>query len=587
MLAVHREVSDDMNYFKQRRGVATIVGMFFFVVIMAAALAAFSAAFLLQENMINTQLKVTQQNIVNLDEDFVITTEFDITDSNRLCLNIENTGSEPLQIVDIWIVNKTDPYPANRYEIDYTDMHIPISSISNMLEDPPLYLTEGTYEFKVVTKSGTIKTTELVVPNTSNPDTRLEIEVSALVPSINSGDNTILMMHVYNRGNTTLTDVQPNGNFTTSPDTYIKSSTLLSPSSGKLGPNGDIIFSWKNKIQGSTGSSVTFNASAKARIADKVACNDNSFIFSDYDTASLFLARASAEDVAGKPDIFGSIPSPFGSVGGTKTGHFGVVIINPTNNNMEIFQVAIQVIVEGGAQVFKVDSVVGVEPTTGWTDSLTLLSWKDATTPIVIAPHGAEQWIARIQPISVGDLPTNAVIFNTYTSYGQYSKGTIDTMGVAGANAPIVEVHQSTDNPGTDHTYLVKGRISDENKQYNVTIANAGDETIDSGSYLLVTIPPAFTDLTNGTFSAGLLPESTITFDDGSQQVPVKLTTDMTTGTSRTYSFTTTTPIVEETTMYLITITGTGTVTDAIGGTHLIGAVGQTIVQVCPDASCP
>jgi len=61
----------------------------------------------------------------------------------------------------------------------------------------------------------------------------------------------------------------------------------------------------------------------------------------------------------------------------------------------------------------------------------------------------------------------------------------------------------------------------------------------------------------------------------------------MTTGTSRTYSFTATTPIVEETTMYLITLTGTGTVTDAIGGTHLIGAVGQTIVQVCPDASCP
>ena len=102
-------VLDNMKNFrpKNRRGISTIVGTFFFVVIMVGAFTGFFAAFQLQEDLVDTLLQVTTRNMVNLDENFVITANYDSANSNRLCVSAENIGNGPLQILDIWIVNKT------------------------------------------------------------------------------------------------------------------------------------------------------------------------------------------------------------------------------------------------------------------------------------------------------------------------------------------------------------------------------------------------------------------------------------------------------------------------------------------------
>ncbi|KAF6244992.1 hypothetical protein [Nitrosopumilus sp. b2] len=574
-----------MNTLGNRRGISTIVGAFFFVVIMIGAFAAIFAAFQLQENLIITQLDLTERNMKNLDENFIIAPAFDSSNGNRLCISVKNTGTNPVEIADIWIINKTDPFPAKRFEVDFKDAFIPISSDSDVVGSKVLNLIDGTYDIKVVSKSGTIRTTELDVVS-STPDPRLVVETYSSAPSINNGDDTIFIMHVYNRGNTTLTDVQPNGIITASPASFLQSSALLSPSSvSRLEPNEDAVFTWKNNIQGAVGASVALAGSAKAKVA---GCDGSSFITSNTDTTNIFVARALTEkDLFAKPEIFASSPSPFGSVGAGQEGHFGMVVMNPTNQNMDVYQVALQVIVEEGKQVFKDNTITGIKPTTDWEDSKTLLNWKNFANPITIPPHSAEEWIAKIQPVAIEDLPINSLVFNAYTSFGQYSKGTIDTFGISKANAPIVEVYQSGDLLGIDRKYLVKGILSNSTKTYNVTIANTGQEQINSDSFLLLTVPPVFANLVNTTIPTGLEPQQKIIFDDGSQQIPLKLTLPLTSGLSRTYAFTATAPTVEETTMYLFTLTATGSATDAVGGTHIIGSVGQTIVQICPDPTCP
>ena len=132
--------------FKNRTAISTIVGTFFFVVVMVGAFTAFILMMQTNSEFLNTQLSTSQNEIEKIQGQFTIAAAYDATGtSKRLCVSVKNAGSTPLEIADLFIVNKTNN-EARQFDIDFRDTFVPASSIRDILDNQPITLTSaGTF----------------------------------------------------------------------------------------------------------------------------------------------------------------------------------------------------------------------------------------------------------------------------------------------------------------------------------------------------------------------------------------------------------------------------------------------------------
>ena len=162
------------SYSNSRRGISTVVGALLFTVLMIAAFSVLSLALDVQTDIVSTQRMVTDVEIKKQQERFGIAA---VTDGNNtLSINVNNLGQNPVEISSIWITNKTlTDQPTKRFDIDYNDAFISSGFTSDILKSKTLTLIPDTYDIKIISSFGTIKTIELTVGLGTSGGLRAEI----------------------------------------------------------------------------------------------------------------------------------------------------------------------------------------------------------------------------------------------------------------------------------------------------------------------------------------------------------------------------------------------------------------------------
>jgi hypothetical protein len=401
----------------QRRAISTIVGMFFFMVVMAGAFTAFILMMEANTDFLEAQVRVSQHEIDKIQEKFsaLIQTEPYRNPSGNviggfnkfnLTVLVENTGKNHVEIVDLWIINKTlpdgkecqthssKPCEAKLIEIHPSDAFIPIRTTVNVLENTPVTLERGRYDLKLVTALGN---TEIIPFRVGGPPLLLKLVTSP--PNVANLGNLTLTYIITNNSTKTFYDVKlfenENGEFATiTPSTAIQGDNayqILGQSViPQLDPNESGVLTVTYKLTGAKGSKITFttNVTAKKEL-DSIDWD----IFSNNETVTITMEEQSGGAFGAlrqKPEIFIVIPGPAGeSFGDSDRGYFGVIIINPTNQTMIIHRVSLFAAQGGGGtQVVTIadeDSFDHISPIGKWACSG---SSKTGSGPVDVVLNG-------------------------------------------------------------------------------------------------------------------------------------------------------------------------------------------------------
>jgi len=181
----------------QRKGISSIVGGIFFLVLMTSGFTVYYVALNTQSQMLDTQQIIADNEVAKIKEKFVVAASSSGV-NNLLSLQVLNTGNNPIEIADVWIVNKTDAAePAAKYDLDYRDVSIPVGHNGNILSNTPLYLISDIYDIKVISSIGTIQAVEYDVAGGSNV---LRAQMVAIPPDVRFGENATVALIVTNTG---------------------------------------------------------------------------------------------------------------------------------------------------------------------------------------------------------------------------------------------------------------------------------------------------------------------------------------------------------------------------------------------------
>jgi len=118
----------------RQKGISSIVGGIFFLVLMTSGFTVYYIALDTQSQMLDVQQIIADTEVAKIKEKFVVAASSDSGDNNRLSLQVVNVGNNPVEIGDVWIINKTDAAaPAARYDLDYRDASIPVGHSRNIV----------------------------------------------------------------------------------------------------------------------------------------------------------------------------------------------------------------------------------------------------------------------------------------------------------------------------------------------------------------------------------------------------------------------------------------------------------------------
>jgi len=194
------------NGLNKKKGISSIVGGIFFLVLMTSGFTVYYVALDSQSQMLETQQVIADYEVAKIREKFVVAASSDSGDNNRLSLQVVNIGNNPIEIADVWIINKTDAAePAAKHDVDYRDAFIPVGHNSNILANKPLYLISDIYDIKVISSIGTIQAVEYDVAGGSNI---LNAQMVAIPQDVRFGENVTVILMVTNTGEFDLDQVQ-------------------------------------------------------------------------------------------------------------------------------------------------------------------------------------------------------------------------------------------------------------------------------------------------------------------------------------------------------------------------------------------
>ncbi|KAG2479171.1 MAG: Pilin/Flagellin, FlaG/FlaF family [Nitrosopumilales archaeon] len=580
--------------FKGRKGIASVIGGLFFLVLMTSGFTVYYIALESQAEMINTQQLVASTEIKKIQEKFAISVAADSSNNNLLQIQVKNQGYYPIEIADVWIINKTDTnQPVTKYELDYSDAFIPAGYGGQILENTPLYMNPDLYDIKVVSILGTIRTAELDVVNNNN---YLRAELYAIPPNVHIGENVTIAMHVTNVGEFTVENVAPSLPLMVNPSSSISSFAEISTLPVDLGPSESAFFTWHYTLGGIAGINVDLSNYATGTLSGlTIQSNTDSDSVRTKDSLEGELIVLN-QDLLSRPEIFMVIPSPFGV--DDETALWGVNVVNPTPINMNVSKVTISAITtrpQKQDKVFDEDfcNPITVAPTpNSWScPAQNQIMWKDISNPLKIPPYSAFPFLVKTEPGFLAgafdDLETVLIQADLFTTLGEFGKtgygSSIDNKGNALVNVFLSTVPDSTLIPDI---YSYKGGIlASTPTTFHATLADFDSDSsykIAAGAKLIINVPK---DWTNVSFT----PDTD--FDITQQTV---LTQTQIVGETnfqiqsggKSITFTATPPCVENIQMFVMYILADGRVIHSTENDFSMGPLAEIVLQVVPNGPC-
>jgi len=606
-----------MRFFKfyknRNKGISSVVGGLFFLVLMTTGFSVYYVAIDYQSKMIDTQQAIADAEIKKIQEKYAISVASDPDESNRLQIFVKNQGYHPIEIANIWIVNKTDASePATKYELNYADSFVPAGWGGQILENTPLYMVTDLYDIKTVSTLGTVRTAELDVNGINN----LRAELYMISPDVKLGENATVVMYVTNIGSTLVTDVTPDNDPPLSDNpTWISNSQLVSPSSIDLEPSQSGIFVWQTRL------STSGTVNSKLMFTDSVSGIESATgntVQSNVDSDKITLQLGGggeiivSDELFGRPQIFMIFPN---AVGDDEFDRplWGVLVANPTNQPMSVSKVVIMAIspratssdkifVDNCHEKTDVTKPVAVAPTTDrWTcPESNQLMWRDLSDPVIVQPRSVHPFLVRIGADNFGSSTPDAINILiqplVFTELGQFGKGGYgSTMHSKNAAMPNVFLSKVS-SPGTAaNSANMLGNITriteGSTVVFNATLVDMGDDItygINAGTKLIINLPKEWT-FSHVASSTGFNILPVQTFPDGSTQIVGELTLDINQQSqARIIKFYVTAPAVTSAKMYVMYILAAGTATgDSPSGVFTVGPIAETVLQVCPSTGCP
>ena len=580
-----------------KKGISSIVGGIFFLVLMTAGFTVYYVALDSQSQMLDTQQIIADNEISKIQEKFVIAASSDA--GNVLSVQVVNTGNNPVEIADIWVINKTDAnQPAQRYDdLDFRDVSIPVGHSGNILENynPPITLIPDIYDIKVVSSLGTIQRVEYDVNGGSNI---LSAQMVAIPNDVRFGENVTIALIVTNTGTFDVTEVRANTEFDVSPNQCRDPPSMIFGGPSDLAPAQSTMFFWDCILDPPLDNTITFTGNATGLLSgvsvDSNSASD-SVVVRDFSSAGGTLILE--QELLNRPEIFMAIPSPFGDDPNDQ-GLWGVNVVNPTPSPMEVSKVTITAITARPQlqdKLFDENScpVTTVPPTpASWSCPVqNQLMWKDFSSPITIPAYSVFPFAVEAGPgrlAGAGDiLETILVSSNVFTTLGQFGKTSYGS-SMVNDNSALVNVFLSSvkDSTATANIMINQtGLLAQSPVTFYATIADFDDATnfkIDAGSRIIINVPRDWTAISYPADPDFIITDNTFL---GQTQIIGELTGVISNG-GKSLEFSATPPCVTQPTMYVMYILADGEVLDDTTPQIAVGPLAEIILQVIPNGPC-
>ena len=589
-----------------RRGISTIVGGIIFLVLLTSGFSTFYIALDVQKDTINTQREISKDIVEKTLEQFVISAGTNPVD-NKLGIQIKNQGPNPVEISNIWIINKSSaevpPNSAKSYNIQYEDAFIPPGFGSAVLENTPLYLVPNDYTIKVVSSLGSIKRTDLTVGGPNN----LLAELFTIPPDVRQGENVTIALRITNVGDTPLVDVEPHY---IPPDVkplvQISSSQFISPSPVTLDPAESTIFTWHYKVKTDATVGVKVNFTSAANATDSATGFD---ILSNNATDWIIIRDpqgGSGEEIVikdelfAKPDIFMIAPITFGD--DDEQALWGVTVANPTDATMFVTKVSLTALyatANSNQEIFTVNcpnTNLAPLPDDYWTcPNDNQLIWYDDTSPYYRQPIPARSAFSFLVTAAPGKVTSgigmDSVVIHAavFTSLGTFGEAAWTTTMSKNTEA-LVNVYLTDDTaaPWTDNLTMRGNRmgiLSGSTQTFQIVLAelNTSSQNIEDGAVLIINIPKDWILITPLNEYVGFVdPPIVNNFPDGSSQIVGELIDDLD-GVGKMISFDAVAPSVACDKMYVMHVLANG----VTNNNNPIGPIAEIVLQVNPIGACP
>ncbi len=603
-------------YLNRKRGISTIVGGIIFLVLLTAGFSTFFVAMDVQSDTVNAQRAVSDSMIEKTQEKFSIGVATD--DSNpwhKLGIQVKNEGTNPIQISNIWIINKSQlGLPAKSIQISSSDAYIPAGHSLSILEnqrltiDPALIAGDNDlYDIKVISTLGTIKQTELNVGGNNY----LQAELFTIPPDVRLNENVTLALRVTNVGPTDITGIAPDLDFDPigiepGKETWLSVPELIPQIPVDLKPSESVIFSWQSTLTntGTVGEKVKFTNSASG-IESSTGFGVSSNTASDKMAVQDDLGGASGEEVVlkdelfAKPGIFMTVPNMFGD--DNEEAIWAVTIANPTAAPMIITKISVSVLFAGANDNHKIfeapcpNTDYTSIPTNYWScPNQNQLVWYDDTSPFYthsIPPKSAYTFLLTVRPGGVTNPPgLDSVVLHTavFTTLGTFGETKWIT-AISKTTEALVNVYMTDDTtaPYSDLTQIKANRLGilpGATETFHIVLddRNVSSQHIEAGAQLIINVPKGWVvtgPITDDGFTG--IPTLT-TFPDDSSQIVGILTSDLLSGGKMiTFSAIAPSPSCEK--MYIMHVLANG----QTNNDRPIGPVSEIVLQVDPPGPCP
>jgi len=608
-------------YLNRRRGISTIIGGIIFLVLLTAGFSSFFVAMDVQSDTINAQRTVSNSIIEKTQEQFSIAVATDDSNSYQLGIQVKNEGPNPVQISNIWIINKSDVnYPVKNIPINYNDAFITPGTNSSILETQLLYMLPNDYDIKVISILGTIEKFELKVGGNNY----LLAEMFTIPPDVRQGENATIALRVTNVGPTMISGVTPFDPLPTLDDVIIfpphaQLSDLVPVSTSPidLDPSEATIFSWHATLKsGATvGLKVKFSNSAKGTesvtgfgvtsntASDKIIIRDPQGGSGEEEVIK--------EELFGRPKVFMIFANAVGDDTNNRAT-WGVLVANPTDQPMDVTKVVIiatspratssdKIFVDNCHNKSDETQPLTIPPTTDrWTcPESNQLMWRDLANPARVQPRSVHPFLVEIGADNIGSTMPDAanIIIQpiVYTTLGQFGKAgygsTLHSKNTAMPNVFLSKVDSQTTAANNGNILGNITKITEGTSvAFNATLVDMSEDTygINAGTKLIINVPKDWTY--NGvSTSAGFTITSEVTYPDGSTQIVGTLNSGIDErNEARVIKFYATAPAVVGAKMYVMHILADGTATgDSTSGVFTVGPIAEIVLQVCPTTGCP
>jgi len=581
-----------------RRGISSVVGALIFTVLMIAGFSAMSLALNSQTDIVNTQRVVSDIELKKQQEQFGIIVSTDA--NNILNVSVDNMGQNPVEISRVWITNKTlATQPAKPFSVTSDDAFVPTGFTSNVLSTQPIYMIPDTYDVKVISTLGTVKTAEFTV-GTISSSSGLRAELITDPPDVIIGQNVTVAMVVTNTGSLTIENVSPVSLIVT-PSLAVLASSFPIPASVDLTPGESVLFSWDYTISGASGDDVTFSGSASGTDIESSAIVTSNTV-SDVSTLRLPTDGGDSnqdyniinEDLLARPKLFLMVPSPQGDSG--QKALWGLNVANPVNAPMKVSKLSITAFAPGANNNDKIfaasciaDNIFPMGVNHWSCPSENVIMWQDYANPIVIAPNSTQPFLVKVLPGTIAgvnileSVVVQASVFTTVGSFGKsgYQTTMYDGTEVIG-NVYLSSVVDSRDPNDIQSTRT--GIVPGSTQTFNVVFADLDTSNITwikSGGQLIINVPKGWTNVQIVNNYGFVNPPTVTTFGDGSTQIIGTTSSDLGDALNQadTIQFSAQAPNVANDQMYVMYVLAQGQTANNFS----IGPLAEIVLQV--DAS--